>query len=231
MPTLIFIPGLLLTPHLFDAQVAALREKYPIAFADTLGMDSITAMAKAALAGSKGEVIPVGLSMGGYVALEMARLAPRRIKALIIMDSTAAEDTPVRKAERRHLIGMSEIGKFRGVTKTLLAKFITADNLNDETITRPIMAMAEEVGKDNFLLQQQAIMSRRDQSKTLTKLDCPGLFIVGREDTGFIEPARSMAAAMQNGTYAEIEDAKHLPPLEAADAVSAVMEEFLAGLP
>ena len=157
----------MLTPRLYDPQVAAFRDRFPIAFGDTLNKGNITAMAEAALAATEDEIIPVGLSMGGYVALEMARLAPQRLKGLIIMDSNAATDSPDRKAERQRLIDMSGLGKFRGVTKTLLAQFIAHANLNDETITMPIMAMAEEVGRDNFILQQQAIMSRRDQFDTL----------------------------------------------------------------
>ena len=227
MPTLVFIPGLMLTPRLYDPQVAAFRDRFLIAFGDTLNKGNITAMAEAALAATEDEIIPVGLSMGGYVALEMARLAPQRLKGLIIMDSNAATDSPDRKAERQRLIDMSGLGKFRGVTKSLLAQFIAHANLNDETITMPIMAMAEEVGRDNFILQQQAIMSRRDQFDTLRQLDIPGLFIVGSEDIAFLEPVRDMAAAMKNSTYVEIADAGHLPTLEEPDAVIDAMEGFL----
>ncbi|MGC6485045.1 MAG: alpha/beta fold hydrolase [Candidatus Puniceispirillales bacterium] len=228
MSTLVFIPGLLLTPRLYDPQVAAFRGDYPVVHADTLGMDSITAMAEKALSAVAGDIIPVGLSMGGYVALEMARLAPQRLKGLIIMDSNAAEDTPERKQERQRLIEMSRIGKFHGASKALLATFVAPGNINDETITRPIMVMAEEVGRENFFLQQQAIMARRDQFDTLKGLDCPGLFIVGSEDIPFLEPVRAMAAAMKNSTYVEIEGAGHLPTLEDPDAVNAAMAAFLA---
>ena len=227
MPTLLFIPGLLLTPRLYDAQVAALRGRYSIAFADTFGMNSITAMAEKALASVDGDIIPIGLSMGGYVSLEIARLAPQRLRAIVAMDSNATTDSPERKAERKRLIEMSSIGKFRGVTKTLLPQFIAEANLDDETITRPIMDMAEEVGRDNFLSQQEAIMERRDQMDTLKGLDCPGVFIVGSEDTPFVEPVRAMAEAIPNARYSVIDGAGHLPTLEDPDAVNAVLEDFL----
>ena len=77
------------------------------------------------------------------------------------------------------------------------------------------------------MLQQQAIMSRRDQFDTLRQLDIPGLFIVGSEDIAFLEPVRDMAAAMKNSTYVEIADAGHLPTLEEPEAVIDAMEGFL----
>ena len=231
MPTLIFIPGLLLTPRLYDPQIAAFRNKFPIAFGDTFGKDSITAMAEDALGRAEGMIIPVGLSMGGYVALEMARLAPERLAGIIIMDSNAVTDSPERKAERQKQIKMTGFGKFRGVTKALLPQFIAEANLDDETITRPVMTMAEEVGRDNFYAQQQAIMSRRDQRDTLKSLECPGLFIAGSEDAPFIQPVKDMAAIMKNGHYVEIDGAGHLPTLEDPEAVNAAMAEFLDTLP
>ena len=46
MPTLVFIPGLMLTPRLYDPQVAAFRDRFPIV-GDTLNKGNITAMAEA----------------------------------------------------------------------------------------------------------------------------------------------------------------------------------------
>ena len=70
-------------------------------------------------------------------------------------------------------------------------------------------------------------MERRDQMDTLKGLDCPGLFIVGSEDTPFVEPVRAMAEAMPNARYSIIDGAGHLPTLEDPDAVNAVLEDFL----
>ena len=231
MARMLFIPGLLLTPRLFEAQAGSLRDRFDIAFADTLGMDSIGAMAEKALSDTPGEdgLIPVGLSMGGYVALEIARLAPGRVRALVVMDSNATTDSPERRAERRRLVEMSGLGEFRGVTKTLLSQFVAEASLDDEAVTGAVMAMAKEVGRDNFILQQEAIMGRRDQFDTLRGLTCPCLFLVGSEDKPFLDPVRRMAEAAENGAYAEIEGAGHLPPIENPAAVTDALAEFLDG--
>ena len=232
MATLLFIPGLLLTPRLFDAQVAGLESRFDIAFADTLGMDSIAAMAERALAATPGrdgdgELIPIGLSMGGYVALEIARLAPGRVGGLVVMDSNAATDSPEKRDERLRMVEMSAHGRFRGITRTLLAQLVAEASIGDEAIVGSVMGMAEEVGRDNFLLQQEAIMGRREQFDTLEGLACPCLFLVGSEDTPFLEPVRRMADTVENGAYVEIKGAGHLPPVEKPEAVTAALADFL----
>jgi len=231
MATLILSPGLLLTKRLYASLEDHLAGKYPVYHADTTGLDTITAMAERALDETDGSIIPVGLSMGGYITLEIARLAPERLKGLIIMDSNAAADTDEKREERRKLIAMSKIGRFKGVTSVLMPKFIAEQHLNDARITDAVIEMAGEIGRDNFALQQQAIMSRRDQFDTLSGLSVPGLFIVGSLD--LLTPpdqVREMAEAMPGSTYVEIEGSGHLPPLEAPTAVNIEVERFLSGL-
>ena len=72
---IVFIPGLILTKNLFLAQEEVLKSRpdITITHANTCGHASITAMAEEILASQKGSFIPVGLSMGGYVAAELAK--------------------------------------------------------------------------------------------------------------------------------------------------------------
>ena len=63
--TPIFIPGLILTRDIFAPQIDRLANSAAAKTADTLGRDSITAMAEAALALADGPLVPVGISMGG----------------------------------------------------------------------------------------------------------------------------------------------------------------------
>lgn len=228
MATLALIPGLLLTRDLFKHQISLLEDQFDLYHANTLGMNAITLMAEHVLDNTSGKIIPIGLSMGGYITLEIARLAPDRLAGLVVMDSAATADDDDKIKQRKALIEMSKIGKFKGVTRTLLPNLIAPQHLNDEHLTKPIMAMAEEVGQINFTHQQIAIMGRRDQFDTLKRLDLPSLFIVGEHDA--LTPpqkARDMAAAVKNSRYVEIAGAGHLPTMEAPAAVNEALIEFL----
>ena len=93
--TPVLIPGLLCTVDLFRDQLQALCDlavRDPAVnapeVADTSSYGRIEAMAAAALTSTKGPVVAIGLSMGGYVALEMARLAPDRVQGLALLSSS-----------------------------------------------------------------------------------------------------------------------------------------------
>jgi len=114
MTRLILVPGLLCTDILFTPQIAALKDETELVIADTFGMDSITGMAEKLLQENDGDLIVAGLSMGGYIALEAARLAPDRVRGLGLL-STAADRTQRRKPRCvKSLYGFLQLESLKG---------------------------------------------------------------------------------------------------------------------
>lgn len=228
MPKLVFIPGLLLTSTFFSNQAKVLEGQYEIAYADTTGLDTITAMAERLLDEVDGNFTPIGLSMGGYITLELARLAPDRLDAMVVMDSAAHQDSEEKIKTRKALIEMSYLGKFKGVTRTLLPSLIAPHHLKNNDLCQHIIDMAGMIGHENFVLQQKAIMSRRDQFDTLRGLDKASLFVVG--DVDVLTPPEqvlAMADATRGSHFVEIANTGHLPPIESPKATNRVLAEFL----
>ena len=229
--TPIFIPGLILTRDIFAAQIDGLVNPAAAKTADTLSRDSITGMAEAALALADGPLVPVGISMGGYIAMEMARLAPQRLAGIALLNTQHRADPPERRKQREATIEMAQSDRFRGVTRHLLKSFLSPAAMENETLVARVMAMAKEVGRENFVLQQQAILGRRDQSDTLGALTVPALVLGGGLDT--LTPAqasRDMAELIPDAELVIMEEIGHLSTIEAPDQVTDILNAYLARL-
>ena len=87
----IFVRGLLYTEILFQQQRAALG--CDDLLADTTKHDGTAAMAAAELAMFDGPIVPIGLSMGGYVAKDMARQTPDRAVGMALLGTNCQTDT------------------------------------------------------------------------------------------------------------------------------------------
>lgn len=228
-PPLLLLPGLLCDARLWRDQAAALAPLARPVVVDLTQDDRIEAMAARALAAVGGRFALAGLSMGGYVALEIMRRAPERVIRLALLDTSARPDTPEQMRRRRGLISLSRSGRFRGVTPRLLPQLIHPARL-DGPLPREVMAMAERVGKDAFLRQQEAIMHRPDSRPDLPRIAVPTLVGVGAEDA--LTPpelAAEMAALIPGARLRHFADAGHLPTMETPDAVTAAMAAWLAG--
>jgi pimeloyl-ACP methyl ester carboxylesterase len=227
---LVLLPGLLEDKAVWQNQIDALSDVAAAIVPDLTRQDSIAAMAEAVLATAPDRFALAGHSMGGYVALAVTRIAPRRVMRLALVDTAARADTP-EQTERRHaLIEMTKIGKFKGVTPRLLPLLVHADRLDDKAVTDIIMAMAERVGPEAFQRQQKAIMGRLDQRKFLPRIACPTLVLCGRQDQITpLDRSEEMAAAIAGAKLVVVEACGHIPQLERPEAATAAMREWLGG--
>jgi pimeloyl-ACP methyl ester carboxylesterase len=169
-----------------------------------------------------------GLSMGGYVAMEIMRQAPDRVEKLILADTSARPDTAEQAQRRQGLIELARKGRFKGVTPRLLPSLLAPSHLGDPDITGTIMAMAERVGREAYIRQQSAIIGRIDSRPSLKHIFCPVLIIVGKQDVlSPPEIAEEIASLVQNPNLAIVEDCGHLAPLEQPKIVSRLMASFI----
>ena len=227
--TPVFIPGLLCTEWLFHGQ-AEIASGTAV-FADTRQHDTITGMAEAALVQTSGQLVPIGLSMGGYVALEMARLAPARISAMALFSTNCRQDNDAQRAYREQAIRLAQQDGFRGVTRQFLGKFLSPRALADTALVDGVLAMAADIGRVTFARQQHAILGRRAQHDTLASLNVPLLIVCGIRDT-LTPPALSqeMADLAPHVDLRLLPDVGHLSTLEAADACRDALIDLMARL-
>ncbi|HUY68445.1 MAG TPA: alpha/beta fold hydrolase [Alphaproteobacteria bacterium] len=227
-PPLLLLPGLLCDEALWAHQVKALKDVAQCRVADLTGQDSVAGLARAALAKAPAKFALAGLSMGGYVALEIMRQAPERVLKLCLLDTSARPDTAEQKERRRLLMALSRQGKFRGVTPRLLPMLIHPERLSDKVLTGIVMGMAERVGREAFLRQQTAIMNRADSRPSLAKIRVPAQVIVGRQDALTpVEVCKEIADGIPGSQLTIIENSGHLSALEQPVTVGEIMRRWL----
>lgn len=227
LPTLVLIPGLLCDERLWQDQVTNLTDVCRPHVADISQDNSIEAMAKRVLAKAPERFILTGLSMGGYVSFEIMRQAPERVICLALIDTMARLDDDESIELRKGLIKLAEEGRFVGVTPRLLPNIIYKDKLNTP-IADEIINMAARLGKETFIRQQTAIITRDDSIPTLATIKVPTLIIVGEEDKRTPpEESRIMAETIPNAELHMLPKCGHLPPLELPQVTTTLLKEWI----
>ncbi|NMA99665.1 MAG: alpha/beta fold hydrolase [Phyllobacteriaceae bacterium] len=225
---LVLLPGLICDQRLWRDVIDGLADRIAPMVADLRLDDSIVSMAKRTLAVAPPRFTLAGLSMGGYVALEIIRQAPHRVTHLALLDTSARADTEERRETRRKGIEMVRQGKFIGVSKGLLGNLIAPHHLGTP-LAAEVQAMSERVGEAVYIRQQQANMNRADSLPTLGEIAIPTLVGVGALDKMTPpELAEEMASGISEAELVQFPDAAHLPTMENPGPVVAAMRSWLA---
>jgi pimeloyl-ACP methyl ester carboxylesterase len=225
----ILVPGLLCSPRLYEPVLPALWHHGPVTIADTRRDDGLPAMAERILASVSGPFALAGVSMGGYVALEVVRQAPERVRALALLSTSARPDTPEQTAARRQQVELARDGGFDDVVAAAFPRIVDRANADDERLRSICRAMADEVGPDAFARQQEAIVSRPDSRPLLATIACPTLVVHGTGD-GLIDPenGRELAAGIPRSHLELLDRCGHSPTLERPEATAAALAALLA---
>ena len=226
---LVLVPGLNCTAALYAPQWPALASGRPILVAETSSDETIGAIAERLLAAAPERFALCGLSMGGYVALEVMRRAQERVTRLALLDTSAKPATPETNQPREQMIALAEKGAFDNVTTLLWQKLVAPARLADEALRLLVRQMAEDVGAAGFVRQQRAIMGRVDSRPGLSAITVPSLVIVGAEDeiTPPVEAKTIASGIGASARYLEIPGCGHLSTLEAPEIVTRALLDWL----
>jgi pimeloyl-ACP methyl ester carboxylesterase len=226
--SLVLLPGLLNDHRLWANQSASLADMAAVTVADLSLDDSLAGMAQRVLDTAPARFALAGLSMGGYVALEIMRRAPERVERLALLDTTARPDTPEQTQRRVDSVALARGGGFDKIMPVMLPNLVHPDHLALDRVGGLAKDMARALGPDAFARQQSAIMHRPDSRPALPRIACPTVILVGRQDALTpLERAEEMAELIPQAKLVVIEDSGHFTPLEQPHAASAVLRYWL----
>ena len=174
--------------------------------------DTLEGMARRVLAYAPPRFAVAGVSLGGYVAMEMVRQQPERITRLALFGTRASLDARPRT--------MAEQG--------MLATEPNADPMLATIISGPVQAMAERVGAAVFERQQHALLARPDLAPAIASIRVPTLVAVGDRDRICLpEDARALAGCIPGAHYHVLRSCGHLAPIERPGETTSLLRHWL----
>jgi pimeloyl-ACP methyl ester carboxylesterase len=157
----------------------------------------------------------VGLSMGGYLAFALWRLAPERIRALALCNTRAAADAPGPRDDRLAMADLVEREQsVEPIIEPMVARLLSADAQAEAHIVDPVRGRIRRCTPAGIAFAQRAIASRPDNTPLLGSINVPTLVIAGTQDA-IVGPTevRAIADTIPDARHGEL-DCGHLSNLE-----------------
>jgi len=178
------------------------------------------------------QAVVCGLSMGGYVAFAVQRLAPERIRALVLADTRAEADSDEgRRARSAMLAALAERGS-AAVADAMMPKMLAPSSRVARPELEPaVRSMMESAPPEGVADAIRCLMERPDSSDTLRGVEVPVQLIVGRDDeVTTVAMHDRMQSLLPDASMTVIERAGHLSNLEQPDVFNRTVSRFLKGL-
>jgi pimeloyl-ACP methyl ester carboxylesterase len=158
----------------------------------------------------EGELVAVGASLGGYVALAMIRAAPERTRGLLLAGARATADPPERRAVRDEMIRVVRAEGIEGWNREF-----SPPGPEDRTI-------------DELVRGIEALRDRRDATDVVSAYRGPVTIVVGDQDELLpVDEARQIAESAPDARLEIVEGAGHVVSADAPELFNQILSELL----
>lgn len=227
-PTFVLLHGLLCDGQTWAHLIGPLSRLGPVFVPRLSGLRSLPEAAARTLAQTHGPLVVIGHSMGGRIAFEMARQAPERCAALVLMNTgyrgLGDGEAPRRMAQ----VEAARKGGIEAIVDTWLDGMIAPQTRQHTALMQSMREMVLRSSLESFSGQIQALIERPDATDLLNRITCPTLFISGEEDRWSpLAQHHEMAEMVTGAEVAAIAGAGHMALFEAPAACTETILEWL----
>jgi pimeloyl-ACP methyl ester carboxylesterase len=224
---IIVLPGILCTEAMFSHQIAVLGQH-----CDDLTVVQFTRektlsqmLSKVIESARNRPCAMIGFSMGGIVAIELAKTNPELISKLALINSSCYADLPERKAVRKTQISQAKSGDLeRLVREEYLPIYL---HQTDVEIQNLIVDMALSLGADCFEAQAMAMENRLNTIEVLKQLVAKTIVIGGLQDRiNSSEHQIEMHRAVAGSELVLLDECGHFAPLEQPEKVNSALTQW-----
>jgi len=162
---------------------------------------------------TKGDLVVVGASMGGYCALALARRVPERVRGLLLVGARPDADSAERRAGREDTIELIRSEGLEGLWRMMLPKLFHDESAADEHLVYRDTAA--------LITALEAVRDRADSTDVVRSFSAPVQFVIGEFD-----PYVS-AAEVSEFDVRELRGVGHLVNLERPAEFNEILREFV----
>ena len=171
----------------------------------------------------------LGYSLGGIIALELAKHYQHKIKGLLLVSANAEGPTEQKKQAIERQLSYLKQHNLEAVFNDIL---LPAYFGNDPTIPKHkiehIKTMGLAMGESTFIKQLSTLQSRIDQIPHLANITLPTLIIYGENDILCTpEQNKRMGQAFSHSTLYECKNVGHMIPLLRASELAQQVIAFM----
>ncbi len=243
----VFAHGLLWSARMFDAQVAALRDRYRCVTFDFRGqgrsavtpdgydMDTLSHDAAALIEAL--EIAPchfAGLSMGGFIGMRLAARRPELLRSLVLLETAGDAEPPANVRRYRQFLFVARLfgpGAVAGRVMPVMFGRSFLGNSERAAERAEWQARAAANHRVGIRLATLGVIERPSIEDELVRIAVPTLVIEGEEDAAVPpERAKRTAERIPSARLVMIPRAGHTSTVEEPEAVTAAIEEFLGSL-
>lgn len=158
----------------------------------------------------------LGHSLGGYVALEIAKLFPNKLKGLGLFHSTAFADSKERVEKRNDVIRFIEKHGAKVFGKSFIPQlFYQSKRAECKPDILKLSEIAANTSDITLVEVTKAMQNRNDNTNLLKQIEIPVLFIIGKNDpTAILEDSLNQIQMPKDSTIHLLDNCGHMGMFE-----------------
>ena len=173
-----------------------------------------------------------GMSMGGYVLLDLVERYPKRVLAAMYLVTRAAGDDRAAREKRTFLAKEVAEGRFSVVPEAFIQVLFSPETpTKSPELVAQVQQWMNDCSAEGVVAGLLAMRDRKDYVASLHRLDVPSL-VVGAEHDMAVPPdhAKVLSEGLPQAELALVPEAGHMANLERSALFNKVLLNFLQKL-
>jgi pimeloyl-ACP methyl ester carboxylesterase len=170
----------------------------------------------------------IGLSMGGQIIVEFARLFPHRTLSLILCDTEPAAETEEAYKKRLELANKIDAVGMKAYTDSEIHNYLHKNTVeNNKEVYQHLYDMMIATKKEGAVASHRGRAERRNNYRFLSSIKVPTLVVAGDNDVFTpVAAMKDIADQIEGSEFVIIPGAGHMPNMEQPAIFNRAMTRF-----